>query len=171
MLKGAGAALAHKSDADLVRVGLADDEAVRDAAAEILAAPGVERLLVAERVVGRREILAGLLRDPVLGPVGAIGLGGVLAEGLRDVAFVPPRSSVADVRDAIERLRSRDVFGEFRGERPVDVGALVAVLECMRALAEAAPCIEAIDLNPLVVRPDGVPVAVDALITLRGAAS
>ncbi|MBI5502438.1 MAG: acetate--CoA ligase family protein [Deltaproteobacteria bacterium] len=167
VLKGAGPTLAHKSDRGLVRVGLAGEAAVREAAAELLAEPGVDGLLVAERVPGRRELLLGWVRDPTFGGVGVIGVGGVLTEALRDASFVPLPVTPPGLDDAIDRLRGRALFGAFRGEAPIDRAVLARSLDILGALGDALPALRSVDLNPLVVRPDGVPVAVDALLALR----
>ena len=166
VLKGLGATLAHKSDRGLVFVGLGDDKAVRDAAARLLGEPGVERLLVAERVRGRREVLLGWLRDPTFGALGVLGLGGVLTEALHDVAFLRLPVGVEQVGDAVARLRGRALFGRFRGESEVDPAALARALEGLGWLGEASAAVSSVDLNPLVVRADGAAVAVDALIAL-----
>ncbi len=67
----------------------------------------------------------------------------------------------------IEDLSSQALLGEFRGEPPVDRGALVEVLVGLSAAAEATPGLVSADLNPLIVH-DGRPVAVDALVELAG---
>src|SRR5215468_10772428 len=90
-VKLCGDRIAHKTERDLVRLGLADAGAVRAAAAELLAKAtpddGPVELLVAEMVRGRRELIAGLVRDPSFGPCVVLGLGGILTEALRDVVF------------------------------------------------------------------------------------
>ena len=92
VVKLCGDAIAHKTERDLVRLGLGDAAAVRGAADELLAKArpedGAVSLLVAEQVRGKRELIAGLVRDPSFGPCVLIGLGGILAEAVRDVAFV-----------------------------------------------------------------------------------
>jgi acetyltransferase len=167
VLKGAGPTLAHKSEDGLVRLDLASPRAVHDAAAELLERPGVERLLVARRIAARREFLAGVVRDPSFGPVAVVGLGGVLTEAIADVAYVRFPAPVGDLRDAIDGLRGRALFGPFRGEAPIDPAGLAAILRTLTALADAEPAVEAIDLNPLLADAAGRLTAVDALVTLR----
>lgn len=170
VLKGAGAGLAHKSDRGLVRVGLRDDAAVRMEAERLLREPGVERVVVAAQVAGRRELLLGWTRDDTFGSAGLVGFGGVLTEAVRDAAFVLLPVSVPRLRMALERLRCRALFGPFRGEAPADLEALARTLNGLWELGEAAPALLAVDLNPVVLDPDGRPTAVDALLTLRPAA-
>ena len=87
VLKLCGDAIAHKSERGLVRLGLDSEHAVERAAGELLAErrpeDGETALLVAEQVRGHRELIAGLVQDPDFGPCVMLGLGGVLAEGLR----------------------------------------------------------------------------------------
>src|SRR3989442_11181333 len=86
-----GAAVAHKTERSLVRLGIADAAGVRAAARELLALRRPEEgdvaLLVAEMVRGRRELIAGVVRDPQFGPCVMLGLGGILAEAVGDVVF------------------------------------------------------------------------------------
>jgi acetyltransferase len=169
VLKGAGGVLAHKSDRGLVRTGLRDDAAVRGAAERLLGEPGVERVVVAAQVAGRRELLLGWLRDATFGAAGVVGFGGVLTEAVRDAAFVWLPVSVPRLREALAGLRSRALFEPFRGEAAADLEALARVLNGLWELGRAAPALLAADLNPVLLGPDGRPTAVDALLTLRAA--
>ena len=170
-LKLCGEAIAHKTERDLVRLGLADPAALERAAAELWAKrrpeDGTVSLLVAELVRGRRELIAGLVRDPQFGPCVLLGLGGILAEALRDVVFALAPLERADARRMVEGLRARHLLTEpFRGEPPVDLDALADVLVGLGRLAAERPDVVSVDVNPLIVRGDGRPVAVDALVEL-----
>lgn len=169
-LKLCGEAIAHKTERDLVRLGLSDEAAVRTAAAELLgrATPedGPVGLLVAEMVAGRRELIAGLVRDPQFGPCVVVGLGGILTEALRDVAFARAPLSAEEARALVRSLRAQHlVTGPFRGEPAADLDALAEVLVALGRLAEARPDVASVDVNPLILR-EGRPVAVDALVEL-----
>ena len=170
-LKLCGEAIAHKTERDLVRLGLADPAALERAAAELWAKrrpeDGTVSLLVAELVRGRRELIAGLVRDPQFGPCVLLGLGGILAEALRDVVFALAPLAREDARRMVEGLRARHLLTEpFRGEPPVDLDALADVLVGLGRLAAERPDVVSVDVNPLIVRGDGRPVAVDALVEL-----
>src|SRR5262245_45168552 len=90
-LKLCAASIAHKTERNLVRLGLADAGALRTAAVDLLGrrSAGEEdaALLVQRMVSGRRELIAGLVRDRQFGPCVMLGLGGILAEALEDVVF------------------------------------------------------------------------------------
>jgi hypothetical protein len=148
---------------------LRDDAAVRGAAERLLGEPGVERVVVAAQVAGRRELLLGWLRDATFGAAGVVGFGGVLTEAVRDAAFVWLPVSVPRLREALAGLRSRALFEPFRGEAAADLEALARVLNGLWELGRAAPALLAADLNPVLLGPDGRPTAVDALLTLRAA--
>lgn len=163
--------IAHKTERGLVRLGLADGEAVRRAADELLAAArpedGEVGVLVAPMVSGNRELIAGLQRDPQFGMTVMLGIGGVLAEAIADVAFRLVPIARVDAAEMIEQLRTQALLGEFRGEPPVDRESLIDVLMGLSDTAQARPDLVSADLNPLIVH-DGRPVAVDALVELDG---
>ena len=121
-------------------------------------------------IAGNRELLVGLKRDPVFGPVVAFGLGGVLTEVLGDIALalVPP--SERDVAELPDLIRATRILGPFRGSPPVDRAALSAVIRRVSQIALDFPEIAEIDVNPLLVEGDR-PVAADALVILAPAGS
>ena len=162
-----GSRIAHKTERDLVRVGLAGPEAVRDASVAVLAAArpadGDVDLLVARMVKGARELIAGLHTDPQFGRCVMVGIGGVLTEALADVAFRLAPIDDVDAADMVDELRSQALLGPLRGEPAVDRVALVDLLLALSRLGESEPAVLSIDLNPIVIEA-GAPVAVDALV-------
>jgi acetyl-CoA synthetase (ADP-forming) len=162
-----GDGIAHKTERGLVRLGLDGPPAARAAAAELLglARPddGPVAVLVARMVRSPRELIAGVATDPQFGAVAMLGVGGVLAEAVADVAFRRLPIDRADAEDLIDDLRTQRLLGPFRGEPPVDRAALADVLLGLDALVAADPAVRSIDVNPLLVV-DGRPVAVDALV-------
>lgn len=170
VVKLTGAGLAHKSERRLVRLGLRRGVDVEAAAAELLAArrpdDGAARLLVAPMVSGSRELLAGAYQDPQFGPCVLVGVGGVLAEALGDVAVRLAPIDARDGHEMLEDLRATAILGPFRGEPAVDRDRVVAILLALSELVTTRLDVAAVDVNPLVVV-DGTPVAVDALVELR----
>jgi acyl-CoA synthetase (NDP forming) len=169
VVKLCGDTISHKTERGLVRLGLRDAGAVSEAAGQLLAAArpedGAVELLVAPMVRGARELIAGLVRDPQFGPSVMLGVGGVLAEALQDVAFRLVPLTERDADELIDDLATQNLLGAFRGEPEVDRAALRGALLGLSRLAEERPDISAVDVNPLIVV-DGVPVAVDALVEL-----
>jgi acetyl-CoA synthetase (ADP-forming) len=164
-----GRTIAHKTERGLVRLGLRNADDVAAATTELLAAAGPDDgevdVLIGAMVRGNRELIAGVVRDPQFGPCVMLGVGGILAEAVADVAFRVVPVDRVDAEDLIDELASQKLLGEFRGEPAVDRGRLVDVLVGLGQVAAADAGIRSIDLNPLIVS-DGVPVAVDALVEL-----
>jgi acetate---CoA ligase (ADP-forming) len=167
VLKIAAGGLAHKSDVGGVRVGLRDADAVRDAANELAALPlppGATRhgLLVAPLLVGVELILGGR-RDPSFGPLVIVGLGGILAEVLDDVAarLAPVGPDAAGAM--LDELRGAAVLGGVRGRPGIDRGAVVDAIVALGQLLVDDPSILAVDANPVISGPAAT-AAVDALV-------
>ena len=164
-----GDGIAHKTERGLVRLGLRDRDAVESAATELFEAAtpddGDVSVLVSPMVSGIRELIAGLHLDPQFGMTVMVGVGGVLAEAIADVAIRLVPITEIDAAEMIDELRSQPLLGPVRGEPPVDRAALVAVLLGLSAAAEAHPEIVSADLNPLIIT-DGRPIAVDALVEI-----
>lgn len=166
-----GAAIAHKTERGLVKLRLGDAGAVRHAAEELLAAArpedGATGVLIAPMVSGTRELIAGLTRDSQFGMTVMLGVGGVLAEAIADVAFRLVPVSRIDAGELIDDLATQSLLVEFRGEPAVDREALIDVLVGLSAAAEGDESIVSADVNPLIVV-DGRPIAVDALVEVTG---
>jgi acetate---CoA ligase (ADP-forming) subunit beta len=167
VLKLCGEGVAHKTERGLVRLGLRGDDDVRDAADSLLAAArpddGTVGVLVAPLARGSRELIAGVHRDPQFGPCVMVGLGGVLAEAVGDVAFRLAPVEPVDAADMLDELGGRALLGAFRGEPAVDRTAVTEIVLALSRLAETHADVVSVDVNPLVVV-DGKPVAVDALV-------
>jgi acyl-CoA synthetase (NDP forming) len=162
--------IAHKSDVGLVRTGISNDEAVttyreiKRAAKQ--AAPGarIDGVLVSETAAPGIEAMIGVARDATFGPTVAFGLGGVFVEVFDDVATRVPPFDRAEARRMIDQTRGSALLHGTRGGERADVAAVIDVIMALQRLAlDFADVITEIDVNPLVVRSDGV-VALDALI-------
>lgn len=169
-VKLCGASIAHKTERGFVRLGLSDAAAVRAAAAAMLAGvrpeDGDAAILVATMVAGSIELIAGCIDDSVFGRCVMVGVGGVLAEALGDVAFRLAPITTLDAQEMIGDLATTAVLGSFRGNSAVDRDELAGILVGLSEAFVAEEDIVAIDVNPLVVV-DGHPIAVDALVEVR----
>src|SRR3954469_14769181 len=163
-----GDAIAHKTERGLVRVRLGDRAAVQSAAADLLAAARPEDgdvgALVPPMVSGNRELIAGLHADGQFGMTIMLGVGGILAEAVKDVTFRLVPIERVDAEEMLDDLQMQSLLGPFRGEAAVDRERLIAVLLGLSKAAEDDPSIVSADVNPLIVTADGSPVAVDALV-------
>jgi succinyl-CoA synthetase beta subunit len=170
VVKLGGDAIAHKTERGLVRLGLETADQVRQAAHQLLAEAGPEdgevHLLVDPMLPATRELIAGLHQDPQFGMTVMVGVGGILAEAVADVAFRLVPLDPVDADEMIDELATQPLLGPFRGEPAVDRSALVEVLVGLSRAASERPEIISADLNPLLVV-EGKPVAVDALVELR----
>ena len=169
VLKGLGHQLLHKSDMGLVHVNLQTEDHLQRAATDIATRGNgrLEGLLVQPYISARRELMAGMVRDPQFGPVIMFGLGGVLAEALSDTVCRLLPLSDADATEMIAAIRATSLLNAFRGESAVDRAGVTDLLLKLSELALAYPYIAEIDLNPLMIGSDGSIHVVDALITCR----
>ena len=165
-----GVNIAHKTERGLVRLGLSDATAVRQAAKELFAAAresdGFVEVLVAPMVRGNRELIAGVANDPQFGMTVMVGIGGIFAEALGDVAIRLVPITRVDAEEMIGDLQTQALLGAYRGEPAVDRERLVDVLMGLSAAVLASLDVMSVDLNPLIVV-DGIPIAVDALVEVR----
>jgi acetyl-CoA synthetase (ADP-forming) len=162
-----GRAIAHKTERGLVRLRIADEGGLRAACDDLLAAArpddGDVEVLVSTMVAGNRELIAGLNDDPQFGLTVMLGIGGILAEAIRDVVFRLVPIDEVDAGEMIDDLATQRLLEEFRGEPALDREALIDALVGLAAVGEKETGIRSADLNPLILV-DGRPVAVDALL-------
>jgi len=168
VLKGLGAKLTHKTERGLVKVNLKSENEVRRAYREIREAAGEdwEACLIQPLIEGRREFVAGLFRDAQFGPSVMFGLGGIFTEALGDVAFrIAPLNETQGLA-MMDEIKASRLLGNFRGEQPADRAELLQVLTGLSRLGMEHPEIKEVDINPLIITPDGRVLAVDALVVL-----
>jgi acetate---CoA ligase (ADP-forming) len=155
------AAGAHKTETGSVALDLADEESVL-AAAERIGPP----LLVQPMIRGGAELLAGLVQDPVFGPLVAFGPGGVLAELIGEAAFrIAPLTDI-DAEELVTGGKAGRLVRGFRGAPASDADALADLVQRLARLGEDLPAVAELDLNPVLGLPAGY-VAVDARVRVR----
>ncbi len=152
---------AHKTESGRIALDLRTEEQVRDAA-ERIGGP----VLVQQFVSSRTELLAGVLQDPVFGPLVAFGPGGVFAELIGQAEFrIAPLTDV-DALELVTSGKAGTLVRGFRGAPESDAEALADLVLRLARLAEDFPEIAELDLNPVLGLPSAC-VAVDARIRLR----
>lgn len=168
-----GDSIAHKTERGLVRLKLANREAVEQAAIQLLAMAtpedGAVQLLIAKMIDGSRELIVGMVHDPAFGKTAMLGLGGIFAEVIQDVVFAPMPIDLNSAHRMIEGLKHQSLLEDFRGERSVNRDSLARALVSLSEACDQHPEIMSIDINPLIVQRDGTLVAVDALVEIRDA--
>ena len=169
-IKLCGEQISHKTERGLVRLGLSDSNSVHEAATALFAAAQPEDcatgVLVAPLISGARELIAGISVDEQFGPTVLIGIGGILAEAIADVAVRLLPIAEVDAMDMLDQLQTQSLLDEFRGEPAVDRIAVGKVLLALSQIAAEHPEVLSIDLNPLIIS-DGQPIAVDALVEVK----
>jgi acetyl coenzyme A synthetase (ADP forming)-like protein len=152
---------AHKTESGGIALDLASDEAVAAAAARI--GPPV---IVQPMLSGGAELLAGVVQDPVFGPLVAFGPGGVFAELIGEAAFrIAPLTDV-DAEELVTRGKAGKLVAGFRGAPAADRAALEDLVHRLARLGEDFPAVAELDLNPVLALPDRC-VAVDARVRVR----
>lgn len=174
VLKAQSEQLSHKSDAGGVALNIADEAALRGAWARMAAsvraydaAIALDGVLV--ETMGRRglELIIGAKNDPQWGPVVLVGLGGVTAEVIHDVRLLDADLSPAGIVAELNQLQSAALLHGYRGAPALDVAAVAALIERLGQVLRGTPQIREIDLNPVVVYPQGQGVlALDALMLI-----
>ncbi|MGM0521510.1 MAG: acetate--CoA ligase family protein [Pseudomonadota bacterium] len=163
----------HKSDAGGVKLNLTGEVALRGGFDQIMASARVydanadiEGVLVTPMAKKGVEVIIGMMRDPIFGPVLMFGLGGVFVEILEDVAFRAIPLSHHDAAAMVEQIKAKKLFEGVRGASAIDKEALVELLLSVSRIVEAYPHIAELDMNPVIAYPDGYAV-VDARIIVE----
>jgi acyl-CoA synthetase (NDP forming) len=173
VLKVVSADVVHKTEAGGVVVGLKDEATLRAGFDELIRSVSascpdarIDGVLVCRQVAARRELIVGAIHDATFGPTVMLGLGGVFAEALSDVVFRPAPLRRQDALDMPQELQGARLLAGFRGEQPVDLDQVAAILVSVGDLLVSHPEISEIDLNPVVASADGC-VALDARVIVR----
>lgn len=165
--------ITHKSDAGAVKLGLNSVEEIKRAYKQIMRSvrklhPGAKLEGVSVQKMARpgREIIIGMSKDPQFGPLLMFGIGGIMVEVMKDVAFRLVPLTRRDAREMILEIKGYPLLTGFRGAEPVDVGFLEKLLLKVSALIEQHPEMKEFDLNPVIAYKDGA-VVVDSRIMLE----
>jgi acetyltransferase len=166
--------ISHKSDAGGVRLNINSAQEVRGAYRQLIdqvqvrrpeaniAGVTVEKMY---RSANGRELMIGIIRDPVFGPVISFGSGGTSVEIMKDSAISLPPLNHRLAKDLVHRTRVSKLLGEFRQMPAVDVEQLIEVLLSVSSMACELPWIQEMDINPLIMDEHGI-IAVDARISV-----
>ena len=166
--------IAHKTDARAVRLNVTSGKELASAYEEILVnaraykkEARIEGVLVQRMEKGLAEVILGFKRDPQVGPVVVLGIGGILAEIYHDFAARLAPVSVADAGRMIEEVKGLAIIRGYRGLPKGDCAALAQAISLFSQLAHLVTIAEA-EINPLLVKAEGQGiVAVDGLIVQR----
>ncbi|HBV95652.1 MAG: hypothetical protein JL50_10185 [Peptococcaceae bacterium BICA1-7] len=151
----------HKTEVDGIRLNLSGPEEVRRAFSSVTG-QGARRqhgalirgVLVQKMVSGGQELLVGISRDPVFGPVLTFGMGGIWVETLKDISMRVLPVDEGDVREMIRETKAFSILAGARGKAPLDLPAVEDILLKVALLAESWPTLAELDINPLIVLPE-----------------
>ena len=176
VLKAQAAALGHKSDAGGVIVNIKSEDNLRAAfdhiygnVADYDPSIRLDGLLVEKMGKMGVEMIVGAKHDPEWGPVVLAGFGGVTAEILKDVKLFTPDMDQAAVHEGLLGLKQAALLKGYRGSPALDVAALAGLIVQLGRIMTGNPSIREVDLNPVIVHPEGEGVvALDALMLVAG---
>jgi 4-hydroxybutyryl-CoA synthetase (ADP-forming) len=161
-MKIASPDIIHKSDAGGVKVGLKNDDEVKNAYKTILANARnyksdakIMGVLVQEMVKGGKETIIGAKQDPKFGPLVMFGMGGIYVEVLKDVVFRLAPINGFEASNMVESVKTSKILRGVRGEKASDINALVECLQRLSQLVTDFPEITEFDMNPLLVMEEG----------------
>lgn len=164
--------ISHKTDVGGVLLDIDSVATIREGFQALMsrahkAQASLRGVQVQRMVSGGQEVIIGVKRDPVLGPLVMFGMGGIYAEALADVSFRLAPLSSADAEEMINEVRAARLLSGLRGAPPADRQALVDALLRVGWLAHSCPQLSELDVNPLLVLPEGKGVvAVDARLII-----
>jgi succinyl-CoA synthetase beta subunit len=169
VLKACSAELMHKSERGYIELNLRDKRDVREAYERIIRSADLELegVLVQEMIPGQRELVVGLNRDPQFGPCVMLGIGGIMTEVFQDTVFRMAPFDMIEAKDMTGELHFKMILGAFRGQKPVDMKMLCRTLVAVGQIGLELERVSELDINPMIITPEGRVVAVDALVLLK----
>ena len=152
----------HKSDAGGVRLKIKSIEQAQKAFEGIIEnakkfnpAARIDGVLIEEMAKGGVEVILGATRDPGFGPMCMFGLGGIFVEALKDVTFRLAPMSELSAENMIRSIKAYRVLKGIRGNPPTDIEALKDSILRLSQMVADHPEISELDINPLIVYPEG----------------
>ncbi len=173
VLKVSSVDITHKSDAGGVKVNLGNRAGVEKAFTDIMSSAEekfpkakIEGVSVQPMARPGIEVILGMTRDPNFGPVLMFGLGGVMVEILKDVAFKIVPLDRKDAHDMIREIKGYRILEGYRGQEPADTEYLEEIIMKFSDFINRSPEIKELDMNPVFAYKDSA-VVVDARIILE----
>jgi acyl-CoA synthetase (NDP forming) len=169
VLKGCSADITHKTESGIIHIDIRNDDEANEAYKAIKAGMnnnGEWAVLIQEMIKGKRELVAGMTRDPQFGPCVMFGLGGIFTEVLKDITFRMAPLSKQDAMDMICEIKAYKLLEPIRGMAAADLDMLSDILINLGQIGLENNDVKEIDINPIIISGNR-PVAVDALVILE----
>ena len=158
-MKLAADSVTHKSDVGGVVLGLASDTAVSDAYAQMMERVdtdvAIDGVYIQKMIPDGQQVVVGVVQDPQFGPMLMFGSGGVEVEGLDDVAFALAPLTSTDIEYLLSKTWAGRKLDGYRNLLPADKTAVIDTLYRLGQLAADFPQLAEIEINPLLVMPQG----------------
>lgn len=168
VLKGLSSTILHKTEQGLIELNLTESQGLRKAYQSIAKKAGdeLEGFVVQPQIAGKRELVAGLFSDAQFGPVIMFGVGGIFTEVLEDVTLRLAPITELEAAQMLREIKGKALLDDFRGEKAVNRESLIQALLALSRISIERKDIAEIDINPLIIKPDGKICAVDALVMM-----
>ena len=157
--------ITSKTDAKGIRLGIKNEDELKNAVNELSGIENAEGVLVEEMAPEGLEVIVGGIIDKQFGPVVMFGLGGVFVELYKDVAFALAPMKEKDALWLIQQIKGYKLIEGFRGKPAVDKNALIKVILAVSEIISSGD-VEEIDLNPVSLYPKGA-IVLDAKMSVR----
>lgn len=159
------AEIAHKTELGGVHPNIGDEDTLEQALAKLdaISLAGARRYLIEEMATEGFDLIVGAVRDPSFGATVTLGVGGTLAEVLRDSTTRLAPIGLQEAEEMLDELRAARLFDGYRGTPPLDRRAVAETLVLLGDFLCRHPEVAAFEVNPLRVHPRGV-LALDALL-------
>ncbi|WP_394139231.1 acetate--CoA ligase family protein [Cytobacillus oceanisediminis] len=166
--------IVHKSDAKGVMLNIKNESELRSAYEEIIRNaknynPNAEitGISIQEMIKGDKEVIVGMNRDVVFGPVLLFGAGGIFVEVLKDVTLKVLPLAERDINNMFTEIQASKILTGYRGSQPADLSSLKEIIQRVAQLSIEFPEISEFELNPVIVYGQGNgAVALDARVIL-----
>jgi len=155
----------HKSDQGALILNLKDEKELEAAISKLSHDFPGEKIVIQEMKRGEAELILGIKKDPIFGPVIVFGLGGIYTEVFQMVDLLVLPSSLEEIIDCLKKSKIKFLFTGERGQRPYDLTEMASILQKMQTLALEISEIKELDVNPIFVYNNGMSaLAVDVKI-------
>lgn len=167
VLKVDSESVLHKTEKSGVRLNIENMFRLNDAVAEMRRNFPHERLIIQPMLKIQQELILGVKRDPVFGPVVVFGLGGIFTEIFKTAEFLVGQTSLPEIKDRLKNGKLKFLFDGWRGQKPHDLEEIAKIILQLSLLSWECPEISELDINPLLAYNDGTKaIVVDVKIIL-----
>ena len=145
----------HKTDKQGVILNIKNKEELDRGYAQMRNNFPEENVIIQPMLKIKTELILGIKRDSIFGPIVVYGLGGIYTEILKMVNFLVPPATEIEIENQLRESKIRFLFEKTRGQESYNIKEMAKILSGLVRLAEESPEIQELDINPLLVYNDG----------------